>query len=597
MFLFFFIVASIPLFAQQDYKVVKIEFLGNDTIPEDALLNIMNTKALTSIQKLTFWKSNALFSPYILNEDLVRIKKYYQRNGFLDPVVTSELFPHKKKEKINIKVLVSPGKAIVNDHLNYTLVGDTANSNIGAPDVLQLPLKSGKRFRDEDVIKTEAALSDFYTNRGYPFTQLSKEVRLNEKAGTAHVDFTIAPQERAYFGAVQLRGDSLISHSYIYKHIKIQEGSMYSQAKLDETQEALFDLGLFKYVTIRAQLDSVENAKVPVVIQLKEMSRWSFKTGLGYGTEDRLRISARVTGLNFLGGGRTFILNARHSYYIPISIDAKFIQPDAIYKDLDFILNPFYIREREDWYVVDRLGTSLTFQKSMSDKSLVFASYNLGLDRVDMSSSGTSSSEVPESAANTKSGVSLGFRNSSTDNTLDPTKGLKYSLTTSYMGLGFNSDYHYYKLVSEVDYFIPITPKVVLASKLKGGIIAPIQGDPLTPIEDRFLMGGALSVRGWGRNKISPVNVDGDKVGGNTMLESSLELRFPIYAILSGATFIDVGNVWSEEWQVDLKDLRSSVGVGLRISSPIGPIRFDVATPLAEDISATQFYITVGHAF
>jgi outer membrane protein assembly complex protein YaeT len=587
------IIAYAPSFAQENLKVLKIEISVND-----ALRNIMNTKTLTLIQKLEFWKPNALFSQYTLNEDVVRLKKYYQQNGFLDPVISTVLIPNKKNKKVSIKMHIDPGEFILNGDLSYYQLSDTLTRAIIYPKGIPKPLRSGERFRDEDVINTEKALTAYYNSRGYPFTTLTREISLNEKSSIAHVNFNISPQQKAYFGPVKLQGDSLISHSYILKHIEINEGTEYSQQKLDQTEEALFELGLFKYITIRAKLDSMENSKIPISIQVKELPRWSFKTGLGYGTEDKIRVSLLLTGLNFLGGGRTFILKGLHSYYVPISIDAKFIQPDLVFKDLDLILNPFYIREREESYVVKRLGTSLTFQKHISKKSLAYLSYNLGLDRVDLSTSSTDSvTDQAESSKNTKSGITLGYRYSTTDNALYPTKGWKYSIITSYMGLGFNSEYHYYRLIPEVNYYRPLIKKVLLACKLKVGIIAPVSGDLLTPLEDRFLMGGALSLRGWGRNMISPVNENGDKIGGNSMLESSVELRFPIYDILSGTTFVDFGNVWEDAWYFDLKDLRSNVGVGLRLKSPIGPIRLDVATPLDEDISNTKFFITVGHAF
>ncbi len=66
------------------------------------------------------------------------------------------------------------------------------------------------------------------------------------------------------------------------------------------------------------------------------------------------------------------------------------------------------------------------------------------------------------------------------------------------MGIGFNSQYHYYKIMAEVDYYHSLWKNVILATKLKSGIIKPVQGDLFAPIEDRFLMGGAQSLTGLG---------------------------------------------------------------------------------------------------
>ena len=83
------------------------------------------------------------------------------------------------------------------------------------------------------------------------------------------------------------------------------------------------------------------------------------------------------------------------------------------------------------------------------------------------------------------------------------------------------------------------------------------------------------------------------------------ELRFPIYRLVSGTLFVDAGNVWDEisEASSSLQkghiELKASLGIGLRIDTPIGPIRFDYAYPFA-DLSATpkaRTYLELGQAF
>ena len=125
----------------------------------------------------------------------------------------------------------------------------------------------------------------------------------------------------------------------------------------------------------------------------------------------------------------------------------------------------------------------------------------------------------------------------------------------------------------------------------------PILGDEETPIEDRFMLGGALSLRGWGRNQISPVNENGDLVGGNSMIEASAELRMPVYDILSGALFVDTGNVWETSHMGRITDLRTDFGIGMRVNTPIGPLRVDIATPIFEGDYKLVYCFSIGHAF
>ena len=136
----------------------------------------------------------------------------------------------------------------------------------------------------------------------------------------------------------------------------------------------------------------------------------------------------------------------------------------------------------------------------------------------------------------------------------------------------------------------------IIAGRVRSGFINPLRNES-SPIEDRFLLGGAFSMRGWGRHQISPVNEQGKLTGGNSMLEGNMELRFPIFDIFSGVVFTDIGNVWRKAFAYDFNQLRYDAGSGLRVKTPVGPVRLDIASPLFEREIRPQFYISIGHAF
>jgi outer membrane protein insertion porin family len=276
-------------------------------------------------------------------------------------------------------------------------------------------------------------------------------------------------------------------------------------------------------------------------------------------------------------------------------LELSFIQPDIFKDNLDFILNPFFIWENETSYDVKRLGSSHTFKNDFTKHTSAYFTYTF---EKDWFSYKVDPSEVTEqdSLPYNKSGCTFGMTHTTTDDPFDPTKGTRINAYYTLMGLGFDSKYHYMKLEIDVRKYFPLAGNKVLATKIRWGGMQPIKGDPETPVEDRFMLGGALSLRGWGRNQISPVNENGDLVGGNSMIEASAELRFPIYDILSGGLFLDSGNVWADPFAIDITDLRTDLGFGFRAKTPIGPVRVDFATPIFEKFSAT-FFFSIGHAF
>lgn len=587
------------VFAQENSLPVKsISFVGNDSIKKEVLLKQMNTKALGLKDKLFFWNKYEPFSIYTFEEDLIRLRKLYQQNGYMNPSISHTLTTTKRSKKLKIEIRIKEAKAYSVSAVRFSMP-DTADHQLLLDSLKKaIPLKVNQRFRDADVLLSEKILQTTFNRKGYPYAQIEKEIQLKPFLHMADVLFSITPGNKSYIGHVHLQGYSFIPQAFITKHITFKEGQEFSQNALEETQQELFDQGLFSYVTIRALMDSAVNDLIPIEIQLKELPRWSIKAGLGYGTEDKVRISLLLKRLSFLGGARSLTLKGQNSYFKPLSLDAKFIQPDIWTKNLDFILNPYFSREREESYTVDRLGVALSFQKELSEKSSAFISYAYGQDKVILKKTNLSDTELNRDALNPiKSGISIGYNINTSNHIFMPSHGWKSSILANYMGLGFNSQYHYYKLLADVSYYLPLAENLILATKLKGGLMEPTQGDVLTPIEDRFLMGGAMSLRGWGRNQISPTNSEDSKLGGNSMLEAGAELRFPLYSIFSGTAFMDVGNTWKNSFDFDLSDLHYDLGLGLRINTPVGPIRADVATPLFENIFKAQFFLTIGHAF
>jgi len=95
------------------------------------------------------------------------------------------------------------------------------------------------------------------------------------------------------------------------------------------------------------------------------------------------------------------------------------------------------------------------------------------------------------------------------------------------------------------------------------------------PFAKKYFLGGASSIRGWGRYEVSPLDPSGLPVGGNSLVAASSELRASLHGALGGVVFVDAGNVWANAGGVDLNDLRYAVGAGLRYRTAIGPIRFD----------------------
>jgi outer membrane protein assembly factor BamA len=186
-----------------------------------------------------------------------------------------------------------------------------------------------------------------------------------------------------------------------------------------------------------------------------------------------------------------------------------------------------------------------------------------------------------------------------TDNRLNPTRGMLLRGRVDHSNTALISDLSFVKPLLEARHYQPLWWKLILATRLKIGTIEPYSGDDTVPFNVRFFAGGPGSVRGFALNRLGPLDAEGNPIGGNSLLEGSIELRFPIIGDVSGAVFLDFGNVFSDSFTYRLSDLRYAAGPGVRYNTPIGPIRVDVGFILNrradDDFGRVEF--SIGQAF
>jgi outer membrane protein assembly factor BamA len=217
--------------------------------------------------------------------------------------------------------------------------------------------------------------------------------------------------------------------------------------------------------------------------------------------------------------------------------------------------------------------------------------------------------------------VTIGFVRDRSNSVFDPTRGSTLSAEARYASrvLGSDSLIQFAKGVAEAAAYYPIGRRTTFAWRVRaGGIVSPTLGFSgqsvrYIPPSERFYAGGANSVRGFGQNRLGPVVrvvnpqrvdtlieaspldpavpdtsfvlLEADTLtvatGGNSLIIANAELRFPLPGFggrLSGAAFVDLGQLFEREHElVDPSQTRVTPGLGIRIATPIGPMRFDVA--------------------
>lgn len=597
-FCYLFIAFSFQIDAQNLPSVGSVTIRGNIAIKEAILKSQMNTRPKTFLERLTFWKPAPAYLSPVLEDDISRLRNYYVRHGYPAVVISHQINPAKEGRKIRIDIEIKEGDPVIVNDIRWNVLKDSTENLILQKGLQKLPVAKGNVFTDHELFASENRIVRAFSDNGYPRAKISRTILVNPDTSLADIRFAIQPGPRTYFGELSITGDSQVPRQYILQHVTFKPGTLFSSGAMDVTQRRLSSLDMFRFVTVRAATDSINNNRAPVTIRVSELPRWSLKTGVGYGAEDKLRISLSVTKRGFLGGARKLIFSAKHSWFEPANFSFRFIQPNFPVYNVDMAINPFYLHERERSYEVKRLGTAFAFQYPFSGKSSAWLNWSVEQSNVNITSSDFDPETLKDFVLlNNKSGFTLGTTLDKSDDLFDPTRGWKFSGNFTWMGPAFLSRLTYTRLILDGSKYHHVGAGVHLAARIRAGLMQPTGSSRVTPIEDRFLLGGANSLRGWARNRITPAGQGELQLGGNSMLEAGLELRLPVYEIFGAALFADAGNVWKDAFEHDVTDLLYSAGIGLRVKTPIGPGRIDLAVPLTEKNFRTQLFITIGHAF
>lgn len=597
-----FCVQPLWLSAQSNYEVRKISFKGNKTLDKDFLLERMAMKEVSWFQKRILRKDPYLYNDELINLDLERLERIYETEGFLEAEIN--LLPPKVSEKKKIAKLIieiEEGKPVVVDSISFELTGEANNvkmDSLTKKVLRQVDLSPGDRFRDDALMDDIMVIENAFKNLGYAYASSTYDLFLRPEQRLTEIHYLIDPGQLSYIGLTTIEGNKHVKEKFIRKQLKYKEGDLYNRSLLEKTRKNLYFLQMFRVVSVLPQMgeDSSRNP-IPVKLYVEEAPRLNSKLGLGYGTEDKFRTFLDLTYLGFLGGARRLNLQIKHSAILPYSVSVRWIQPRFFSPRSTIELNPYLNRTKEPGYDTRTFGLRVPIGYELNPRWTASLSYYF--EDVEQ----TIEPDDPDFIEQTfdkfpynKSGIILGTYYDDSKPQFSPTKGSNIALTFKLNGYLFGGDFSYTRLWATYRTYYQIGD-FTLAFKLMAGGINSSDSSKFIPVEDRFYSGGSTSVRGWNRAQLGPKRESGTPRGGSSTLESSFEVRFPLFWRLSAVAFIDVGNTWQEEYTYRFNELAYAVGPGLRVETPIGPVRFDVGFPVWNDKKRPQFFISVGQAF
>jgi outer membrane protein assembly complex protein YaeT len=566
-------------------RVRSLKFVGVHGVDESALRSALATRASSWLP----WGTKRYFNRAQFDDDLKRVRAFYADRGFPNARVTSfDVKLNAAQNAVDATIVVDEGEPIIVS--SVTLMGfDVIPEGHLKRLERNIPIKIGKP-RDRQVVLSarEMALNEL-RDHGYPYATVRvDEVDDSASGGTkATLTLVAVPGTLARFGPTEIQGNERVGENTIRRSLTLRPGRIYQRSLVQETQRRLYGMSLFQFVNVEPLDLEQQPPEVPMRVTVAEGPKNRVNFSVGYGTEEQVRIEAEYHRLNFLGAARSIGAHVRWSS-LDRGAQFDFNQP--------YVFNPRMSLSwtAQDWltftpayqstvvgttatttYQFDRL-TSLSFSLTAEhDTSTIADSVRADPTlRNDLIALGLNPETNAQSG--TLNALKLEGRHATTDNLLDSRSGYLLSASVEQAGGLLPGGFKYTGVSAEARHFLPISNNLVWANRVQVANLAAPADDPgAVPFSKKFFLGGATTIRGWGRFEVSPLSASGLPIGGNSLFLFSSEARAHIAGNFGAVAFLDTGNVWAESWGIRLNDLRYAVGTGLRYQTPIGPIRLD----------------------
>lgn len=597
--------AKVKIIIQESVRIriKKIDFVGNDSFMAKRLLKVIKTRQ-------RFWFiTPGLFNKEVVSEDLERLKAFYRIEGFLDAKVDYKT-EIKKKGLMYLTFYIEEGiKYLVG---NIKIEGNSVISNEDITSRLK-DILPGKIFSQELLQLDVDRIKEAYFEKGYIFADVQAATSIDLKTGKVDVGYTIDEGEIAYVERINVVGNTKTKDVVIRRELRISPGERFDGEKLRRSRERLRNLGFFEEVGFDIEPGSEPN-KRNLVVEVKESKTGEFSFGGGYSSIDQFIGFVSVEQRNFdifnfpyfTGDGQDLRLYAEWGT-VRESFQLSFTEPWIFDNPISFGFDAFktsHDRETDVGYGYDeeRLGGDIRLAKDLSEYLSAGLIYRF--ETIDISDVSTDATNELKKEAGETNLSSLGFRltRDTRDNKFDPTKGTFLSGWFDVAGGPFGGDKDFLRLTGRFSHDIPVFLNSVLEFRAQAGLMDAYGDSSEVPIYERYFAGGSSSIRGYQERKVGPIDpVSEDPIGGEAMLVGNIEFTKPLFEYIKGAVFYDVGNVWSRVEDFGSGNFKSGIGVGVRIKTPIGPIRLDYGYPLnkepGEEKKEGQFYFSMSHGF
>lgn len=596
--------------------IIKNIFIeGNTAFSDRRILRLMKTKRA--------WLFNAgALKEDVFDEDLKRIETFYRNQGYTDVELASEITHDSERPYwLHITITVNEGKKYLVGSVKIEGNREVSEKELLAEIKVCGP---GKVFNQQGLRQDISGVQSVYFDRGYITAVVSEATYLNPQTGRIDIAYNVIENEIVYVNKIRVRGNVKTKDVVIRRELRIRPGDKFDGDKLRRSKERLQNLGFFEDVSYDTT-DTGQPDKKDLVVDVRETKTGSFSFGGGYSTVDQFVGFAEVEQKNFdwknfpyfTGAGQ--ILKFRASFgSISDSFELSFTEPWLFDYPVTFGFDAYKRSHQRDTdvgygYDQDVGGGNVRLGREFGDYYRGDLTYRFDRIKISNPSDNATADLTREVGSNVISSINPVFTFDSRNNVFYATRGNVVLGSFEWAGGAFGGDKDFWKFYGRASHYFPMFRDSVLEIRGRVGAAAPYSDTDYIPIYERFFVGGASTVRGYDERRLGPIDpVSKDPLGGDSFLIGNLEYTYPLLDFLKVAAFYDVGNAWEKIADLgssadangvsETGGLKSSLGLGLRVKTPIGPIQLDYGIPLdkepgEDDKKSGKFHFSVSHGF
>jgi outer membrane protein insertion porin family len=550
-------------------------------------------------------RPRGLYVEDTLTDDMRALRRYLASQGYpharVGPPRTT-FSEDRTAARIVVPVVEGPRRTL-------GAVTVTGNRVLTTEQILKVVgLRPGDGWDEAKLDETRRKIEQLYQRRGYHGTTVAAQATETTSDRMA-VTFEVSEAELTRAGRVMIAGLTATRPHVVERELQFKSGDPLDAVDLSETRRRLDATRIFDRVDVEV-LGTPDAPFRDVVIRVREARPWRIEFGAGYATEEGFRGYITLGNDNLFGTGQSASITERVSQRSERT-ELQYRQPWLFGTPWQGEAAIFRERKDEIGFKSDRRGATYTIQRELlsglfrpeeptDHPQNLRGGFRYRIEefrRHDIDPQLLAEGTAPrdDTVGSVMPFLGLELR----DNPTDPHRGSSHFAAVEVGSSALGGSVNFVKFVLENSVYLGLPHATVLALSGRLGLATPFGGTEDLVIEDRFKAGGSTTIRGYRDERVGPVDQFNNPEGGDLRLLFNVEYRFPIWRFLGGVTFFDAGMVTPRVRDFAWNQFYPGAGGGLRLTTPIGPVRFDVGYALRQlrNEDRVQLYVTVGHAF